>query len=420
VLARAHHHRAGQLLSPDGYYYESFEYWIFSAPWLVHFLDAWEHVTGESLWDRAHYRNWKTYLAHTLLPDGHNVFDFGDIWEGALTRARTGAEYGRVYPGGTLQSNYNVMYRIASRFQDPQAQAVAARYSAFRHSNLEEYWTLLWRDPDLSAAPMSSLPLAHHFADSGVIFARSSWGTEATAFAFKAGPPEGHRVASLLPRLPEWRLDSGHAHPDAGSFIIWARGRYLTGDTGYAGLPSARNHNTLSFNGQGQGVEGQHDVWRRIDYGVLAGIRIREAKVSASAAHIAADLRAAYPASAGLRTFTRTFRWDGGALFTVTDQVTLSQPKSIEWHLQSDTPFAREGDLYRNGKDGEAALAVLVKGPDGVQISTDQGTVKAPGPPGSIETGTEEPRGYVLRAITLPLTTVSFEARLEVVAPGSR
>ena len=90
VLARAHHLRAGQLLSPDGYYYEGFEYWIFSAPWLVHFLDAWEHATGESLWDRDMFRNWKIYLAHTLLPDGQNVFDFGDIWEGALTRAKGG------------------------------------------------------------------------------------------------------------------------------------------------------------------------------------------------------------------------------------------------------------------------------------------------------------------------------------------
>ena len=65
--------RAGQLLSPDGYYYEGFEYWIFSTPWLVHFLDAWEHSTGESLWNRDVFRNWKTYLAHTLLPDGQNV-----------------------------------------------------------------------------------------------------------------------------------------------------------------------------------------------------------------------------------------------------------------------------------------------------------------------------------------------------------
>ena len=139
VLARAHHVRAGQLLSPDGYYYEGFEYWIFSTPWLVHFLDAWEHSTGENLWNRDVFRNWKTYLAHTLLPDGQNVFDFGDIWEGALTRAKTGAEYPRVYPGGTLQSNFNVMYRVAARLKDPQAQAVAERYASFGHSNLEEY-----------------------------------------------------------------------------------------------------------------------------------------------------------------------------------------------------------------------------------------------------------------------------------------
>ena len=66
VLARAHHHRAGQLLSPDGYYYEGMEYWIFSTPWLVHFLDAWEHSTGESLWDRGQFRNWKYYLAHAI------------------------------------------------------------------------------------------------------------------------------------------------------------------------------------------------------------------------------------------------------------------------------------------------------------------------------------------------------------------
>ena len=177
ALARAHHVRAGQLLSPDGYYYEGFEYWIFSTPWLVHFLDAWEHSTGENLWNRDVFRNWKTYLAHTLLPDGQNVFDFGDIWEGALTRAKTGAEYPRVYPGGTLQSNFNVMYRVAARLKDPQAQAVAERYASFGHSNLEEFWTLLWRDPSLKPASMTTLPLSHHFEDSGVVYTRSSWDT---------------------------------------------------------------------------------------------------------------------------------------------------------------------------------------------------------------------------------------------------
>ncbi len=132
ALARAHHHRAGQLLSPDGYYYEGFEYWIFSTPWLVHFLDAWEHSTGESLWDRGQFRNWKYMVAHSILPDGQTVADFGDIWQGPLTRAKQGEDYAREYPTGALKSNFNLLYRVAARFQDREAQAVAARLAALR------------------------------------------------------------------------------------------------------------------------------------------------------------------------------------------------------------------------------------------------------------------------------------------------
>lgn len=418
ALARAHHVRAGQLLSPDGYYYEGFEYWIFSTPWLVHFLDAWEHSTGENLWNRDLFRNWKTYLAHSLLPDGQHVFDFGDIWEGALTRAREGADFARVYPGGTLQSNYNVMYRVAARFKDPQAQAVADRYKSFGHSNLEEFWTLIWRDPALPAAPIDTLPLAHHFTDSGVVSMRTSWRADATAIAFKAGPPEGHRVASLLPALPEWRLDSGHSHPDAGSFIVWAHGRYLTGDTGYAGLPSARNHNTMTFGGLGQGVESQHDVWRAMDYRVLDGIRIRQAEVSGNRARIVADLAAAYPEATGLGAFTRTFAWDGGSTITVADEVTLKSPKAAEWHLQSDTSFTGSGTRFQNGKAGDAALRVTFAAPGALAVSAAPATIKAPGPPGSIEKGPEEQRGYALTARAPAAGTVRFDVTLEVLPPG--
>jgi Domain of unknown function (DUF4962)/Heparinase II/III-like protein len=413
VLARAHHHRAGQLLSPDGYYYEGFEYWIFSTPWLVHFLDAWEHATGESLWDREMFRNWKTYLAHSLLPDGRNVFDFGDIWEGALTRAKSGTEYARVYPGGTLQSNYNVMYRVAARLRDPQAQAVAERYKSFGHSNLEEFWTLLWRDASLAAAPMSTLPLAHHFEDSGVVYIRSSWETDATAIAFKAGPPEGHRVASLLPTLPEWRLDSGHAHPDAGSFIVWAHGRYLTGDTGYAGLPSARNHNAMTFGGIGQGLESQHDVWRQMDYRALGGIRLRETHLEGRRMRIVADLAAVYPPAAGVRAYTRRFEWDGQSSITVTDDVTLAKPLTPEWHLQSDTAFTGSATVFTSGGAGEPALRVSFASPSPVTVATGRATVKAPGPPGSIEKGVEEPRGYVLTATAPAAATVRLEVALD-------
>ncbi|HEY3121827.1 MAG TPA: DUF4962 domain-containing protein, partial [Vicinamibacteria bacterium] len=298
ALARAHHHRALSLLSPDGYYYEGFEYWIFAAPWLVHFADAWEHATGEAAWEMGPFRGWGAYVAHSLLPDGQNVFDFGDVWEGPLTRARGGKEYARVFPGGTLQSNYNVLYRVASRFRDPVTQAVADRLRGFGHSNLEEHWTLLWRDPDLVPAPIEQLPLHQEFADSGVVFHRTSWDRDATAFAVKAGPPEGHRALQLQPRVPEWEPSTGHAHPDAGSFIIWGGGRYLTGDTGYAGLPLARHHNTVTFGGVGQGIEGSHDVWDKMPAGRLDAITL-----NGGGTRFVAELAGAYPPAAGVDRF---------------------------------------------------------------------------------------------------------------------
>jgi hypothetical protein len=418
ALARAHHHRAGQLLSPDGYYYEGMEYWIFSAPWLVQFLDAWEHSTGESLWSSPQIQHWKYYLAHVLLPDGQNVFDFGDIWEGPLTRAKRGAEYDRVYPGGTLQSNFNALYRVAARLQDREAQAVAARYASFKHSNLEEYMTLLWRDPRLEPAPMASIPLVRYFEDSGVVFARTSWERDATAFAFKAGPPEGHRVARLLSRIPEWKLSSGHAHPDANSFIIWARGQYLTGDTGYSGLVSSRQHNTITVGGAGQGVETDHDVWKGIPYATLANTRI----VSVDGLNagpqltIIGDATSSYPASAALTRFQRTFTFRAPDRFIIEDAIDTSAPKTIESYLHTDEPVRSASGHYQLGPSS-VWLDTTIEAPEGSRIESGTTQIRAPGPPGSIEKGTVEQRGFELKIATPPATSARMRIEMVVKAP---
>ncbi len=417
ALARAHHHRANQLLSPDGYYYEGIEYWIFSIPWLVHFYDAWEHSTGESLWEMGPARGWKHYLAHSLLPDGQNVFDFGDIWEGPLTRAGKGEEFDRVFPGGRLQSNFNVMYRVAARFDDAEAQAVAERYASFGHSNLEEYWTLLWRDAALRAAPMEQLPLHKWFVNQGVVFARTSWGPEATAFAVKSGPPEGHHATALLKAVPEWRMSSGHAHPDNGSFIIWAKGRYLTGDTGYAGLPHARHHNTITVGGLGQGKYGDHDVWRDMDYAQLDKARILEAEVSPPRARIVLEGAGAYDPDAGLTRFTRTFTFAAPGTFTVSDEVATTKPQPIQFHLQSDLPLARDGAAGMLGRAaaGGPGLRVVVEEPASATVTTAPTLLMAPGQPGSITSGRVDERGYHLKVETAPATSVTMKARMTVV-----
>ena len=413
-LARAHHHRANQLLSPDGHYYEGMEYWIFAAPWLVHFYDAWEHATGESLWELGPARNWKFYLAHALLPDGQNVFDFGDIWEGPLTRAHGGAEYDRVFPGGTLQSNFNLLYRVAAKLHDAEAQAVAERYAAFRHSNLEEYWTIVWRDPALTAAPMQALPLSHYFEDMGVVYVRTSWGSDATAFAFKAGPPEGHRAARLRARAPEWQMDSGHSHPDNGSFIIWANGRYQTGDTGYAGQPQARHHNTITVGGVGQGAGDGHDVWRSMPYDALDRIRIGSVKIAAGSVTVDADFAAAYSAPVGVRELRRTFSFTAPGTFAVSDTIALDAPRPVEWYLQSDTPIANTDGSWTLG----SGLHVDVKSSSDAAVKTEKTMLTAPGRPGSITEGPSDQRGYHVRLETAPAVRTAITATLVVPRPA--
>ncbi len=393
ATAYAHQHRANQLLSPDGYYFEGVEYWIFSAPWLVHFADAWEHATGESLWELGPYRNWKHYVAHVLLPNGQDAFDFGDAWEGPLTRERRGEEIARLFPGGTLQSNANLLYGVAARLRDPETQAVAERCRAFSHSSLEEHWTLLWRDAALEAAPMARLPLRHRFEDSGVVFFRSSWEQDALAFAFKAGPPEGHRAAKLLARVPEWRQSTGHSHPDAGSFAVWAEGRLVVGDTGYAGRPQARHHNTVVVGGFGQGLEQEHDAWEGMDRAALDGVRIEEAALTPSSARIVAEIAAAYPPAAGVRGFRREFTFETPALFRVRDRLETAEPRALEWFLHADRPFTIDGAAFGSGSPGPGLLGRVAL-PTGARLRTGPTVLTAPGQPGSIEQGRQDQRGF--------------------------
>ena len=415
ATAYAHHHRANQLLSPDGYYFEGIEYWIFSAPWLVHFADAWLHATGESLFELGPYRQWKTYVAHALAPNGQDAFDFGDAWEGPLTRERRGEEIARLFPGGTLQSNANLLFGVAARLRDPVTQAVAERCRAFGHTSLEEHWTLLWRDPTLEAAPISGVALFPHFQDSGVIFYRTSWDRDALAFAFKAGPPEGHRAARLLPSVPEWRQSTGHAHPDAGSFIVWSGGQHVVGDTGYAGRPQARHHNTVVVGGFGQGLEREHDAWEGMDRTALGGIRIEKGTAGSGYFSVVAEIAAAYPPAAGLKTFRREFSFAAEGRFHVHDRLETSEERSFEWFLHADRPFTTTGASFSNDVGGGLRLHGEVRLPGDARLRAGPTILTAPGQPGSIEQGRKDQRGFELALEPpVPGRTAEFDVSFEV------
>jgi hypothetical protein len=408
-VSRAIFDRVLATYSHDGYYYEGYEYWIFSTPWLIHYLDAQKHVTGEDLFDLPGMRKMHLYAAHALLPGGDESFDFGDVYDGPITRAKQGEDYDRSHPGGHYLTNYNLLYDLAKEFHDPEIQGVADWMKSTLHqANAEEWWSIAWRDEKLASTPIAKLPPWHRFEDVDVVFWRSDWSANATAVAFKCGPPEGHQTTELIKKYPDWHLEDGHVHPDVNSFILYAKGAYLTGDSGYAGTPKTVEHNTLLVDGHGQGAEGTHDVWGGIPYVQLNTARLVSLKADAKGFEFVGEGAGVYVGSLGLTKFQRTLTYANGKLM-VSDAIASSAAHEFEEAMHSDTKIVQTGEGQFVFGAAAPQLKVKLLEPKDATAKVESNVVMGPGRPGSVDKGTLEPRGE--RAVVssnAPATMAAF------------
>jgi hypothetical protein len=408
-LARAVYQRVLETYSQDGYYYEGYEYWIFATPWIMHYLDAQKHAAGDDLFNQPGLRNMYLYAAHAQLPGGESEFDFGDVYDGPVTRAKQGEDYERSHPNGHFLTNYNVLYDLAREYKDAKTQGVADWMRDGLHQvNAEEWWSLVWRDDAVKSAPMASLPTWHRFPDMDVFFWRSGWDANATAVAFKCGPPEGHDTNERIARYKDWRLEDGHVHPDVNSFILFANGKYLTGDSGYAGVPRTIEHNTLLVDGKGQGHEGTHDAWGKLPYAQLNGIRITNVEANAHGFQVTGEGAGAYDAALGLTRYERTLSLRGHAL-DVSDKVEDAKPVRLTEVLHSDTTIAEDG----TNRFALPGLKATLLAPPAAETKIEPNVVMGPGRPGSVDKGTPEQRGERL-LVTAPGEKRAAEFRWEL------
>lgn len=410
ALARAIYAKVLATYSQDGYYYEGFEYWIFSTPWIIHYLDAQKHATGEDLFDQPGLKRTHLYAAHSLAPGGQTPFDFGDVYAGPITRSKTGDDYERSHPDGHFQSNYNLLYELAAEYRDPDIQGVADWMKSLGHTGQEEWWTLAWRNPSLPATPIAKIDPWHRFPDHDVVFWRSGWDAEATAFAFKCGPPEGHSAAGLLASMPDWHIEEGHAHPDVNSFILFAHGQYLTGDSGYAGVPLTIEHNTLLVDGKGQGHEGKgHDAWANFPYALLNEAKITESHLDAKGFEVVGEGAAVYDPALGLKRYRRQVTLSAPGTITIRDEVDSDQPESFSEVIHSDRQVSPMGAGKFEIRIGNVPLALRLSSPADAVSRVEDNVVMGPGRPGSVDKGSPELRGRRLVVTTAaPVTSAQF------------
>ena len=404
-LSRAVFGRTITAFATDGYYYESFHYFGFAFRWVVRYFDAHLKATGENLYDamKPKLAGMKYFAMHSILPDRQNVFDFADIGDGSLNRNGT-SEREREY------AEYDIIYRLAAVYRDRQAQTVGDFLrTETKLGTREPMWAFINRDASLEAAPLSDIPLQYYFKDNDTIFWRSDWTKNATAFAFRCAPPEGHHAAELASKIPDWRQNDGHAHPDANSFIIWANGKYLTGDTGYLGIKQTDDHNTILVNGKGQENDGVYEMFKGVPNDRLDKIRIADHWGNAGYFYARGEAASGYYPDLGLKKFERNFLYVAPDYFVVWDELETEKPAKFTFLLNADRKIKLNGnsaDLINEN----AALRVTRLEPADAKSDVVRQMIQARGLPGSVDKGDTEQRG-----VQLQTTTVTPTEKLEFV-----
>ncbi len=199
---------------------------------------------------------------------------------------------------------------------------------------------------------------------------------------------------ALLTAFPDWHLSTGHAHPDVNSFIIYARGSYLTGDSGYAGIPLTEHHNTMLIDGKGQAREGKgHDAFDDVPYDRLDKIRIAEVKLEPNYAYIRGEAASAYEPELGVARFSRNFLFTAPDGFVIWDDMAATRAGNFTVLLHADEKIEATGKGQFSINASGAKLQVQIVAPEEFKARIEPNILTAPGKPGSVDKGERQQRG---------------------------
>ena len=352
------------IFPPDGALQEGLNYWSLGVDALLKFW----HLAGEQLhevptspwWALTGYYRLYLSLPREAWTMNNKVVDFADCMR-----------FDWVGPDYLLQ-------RLAAINHDAQLQWLANELAAVTEPDrFSACWlNLVWHDAMLASKPPSTLPTMRHFADLGIVSARSDWSGRESLLAFKCGPALGHNATTKLDYDP----GASHAHPDANHFVLFGAGEWLIRDDGYR-YKMADQHNTLLIDGKGQIGEdaylfiNQHEVGEKgMWFSAIEQIRTKShPRVTAAAStpqmdYIVGDAAEAYPQESGLRRFERRVIFLKPDIVIVVDDVETDRPRDLEMRFHTENAIEdRNGAFTARGEKAILRLEPLTK--EGVEVS---------------------------------------------------
>jgi hypothetical protein len=343
-------------LGPDGASHEGVGYWEYGAEYMLKFMDLARSRLDVNLYTNWWWRNTALYAQSLVLP------------RNAWTRDNCVVDIADCPRSHWYGPDY-LLRELAREFHNGYAQWLAQQVEDAGVTSPEAPWlNLLWFDPALPATPPSSLQTLRHFADMGVVSARSDWSGDESLVVFKCGPFIGHKAVQEFTYDP----GGGHVHPDANHFVLFGAGEWLIRDDGYRSKWTGQ-HNTLLVDGHGQLGEGKQ--WFDGSKPLAAKARPKIVRVSASADldQITGDATEAYAPELGLRRHLRHLLFLKPDVLLVCDEVVADKPRRLELRFHPESRHAvREGNAFMlRGAKSILRLEPLVKSPD-VSVSAEE------------------------------------------------
>ncbi|MEV0095834.1 hypothetical protein [Streptomyces sp. NPDC050738] len=396
-------------LPEDGSHAEGVVYWRYGVPWLAMHLDLLQEAEGIDWWERGGFMaRTFDYRLHQSAPGFARIVDHGDCHD------RHSGHSAALY------------YRLASRYGIGEAQwlgdlvggellAGEAELSGVRPGILPEaYLEHLWYDP--AVTPVAPSRTQAYFPDLGLLTSRTGWDEQATLVSFKASPGGGHKAwetsAKHRAELGWETLNTGHHHPDSGSFVLLSQGAHLAVDEGYSNRKRAAHHNLLLVDGQGYADEDRYHVYRDIPYERQA--RQRDVLADGGWAHATAEIAAMYDPALGVQRLDRTLVFTPSGRLVLLDVAEADVAREWSFLLQTDAPTERTAEDLHRIRSGAAGAFVRRFAPAGARTESAAVTVEA-NPTSSTPELRITRTLHTLRTTTPPTPTAVF---LTAIEPG--
>jgi hypothetical protein len=229
-------------------------------------------------------------------------------------------------------------------------------YLGRTNPGLDDPIGLAWYEARSVPQPPDDLPKSVLYPDIGWAVLRSSWQDNATMLAVKSG------------------FTWNHAHPDAGSFILFHEGRPIIIDSGTCSYSrpeytsyyrQSKAHNVVLIDGQAQNPED----CSRGDRGVVTPGQLPDLLDLAGIRYIFAD--ATGPTSWKFSRNYRHFVWIDDVLL-IFDDIRTHEPGKLEWLLHYEGTRQLSGsDLILSNEDAKVTVRPLF--PPGMQVIEKEG-----------------------------------------------